>query len=143
VYYYRTRFFNAQIKLSKEILKMKKLFSLFFAAALMFSVVFISEAISSNSPFSAQAQVTIKRKTRNVVSRTYRGGKYIGRKTVQGAKYVGRKGYQGGKYVGTKGYQGGKYATKKTVKGTKYVSKKTVKGTKTIFRKTKKVVTEN
>jgi hypothetical protein len=127
----------------RRFLEMKKLSSLFFAVALMFSVVFISEAISSNSPFSAQAQVTVKRKNRSIASRTYRGGKYVGRKTVQGAKYVGRKTYQGGKYVGTKGYQGGKYVTKKTVKGTKYVGKKTVKGTKSVFSKTKKVVVGN
>ena len=78
---------------------MKKLFSLFFAVALMFSVVFISEAISSNSPFSAQAQVTVKRKNRGLASRTYRGGRYVGRKTVQGAKYVGRKTVKGTKSV--------------------------------------------
>ena len=115
---------------------MKKVTSLFFAIAMMFSIVFIAETVST------QAQTKVRRGNKSIASRTYRGGKYVGRKTVQGAKYVGRKTYQGGKYVGKKSYQGGKYATKKTVKGAKYVGKKTVGGTKSVFSKTKKSLSE-
>ena len=112
---------------------MKKFAGLFFALAMLFSVVFIADTQT------AQGQTTVRRKkpVRGVVS----GSKYVYRKGKKGVVYVGRKGYQGGKYVGKKGYQGGKYVGKKTVKGTKYVGGKTVKGTKSIFRKTKKVVT--
>jgi hypothetical protein len=126
---------NSQTKY-KEIITMKKLSSLFFAAAMMFSVVFISEAVSSNSPFSAQAQVTVKKKNRGVVGAVAGGGKYVYRKAKQGGYYV----YRGGKYVGKAAYRGGKYATVKTVQGTKYVGRKTVGGTKKVYSKTKKVV---
>ena len=126
---------------------MKKLSGLFFAALMMFSIVFISEAISSNSPFSAQAQVTVRKKNRGLVGRVGDGGKYVYRKAKQGGyyvyrggKYVGKAAYRGGKYTAGKTVQGTKYAAGKTVKGTKYVSRKTVGGTKKVFSKTKKVV---
>lgn len=109
---------------------MKKVTGLFFAVVMMFSIVFISEAISSNTPFSAQAQVRVRRRgNRSIASRTYRGGKYVAHKTVRGTVYVSKKTYQGGKYV-----------TKKTVKGTRYTSHKVKRGTKSVFSKTKKVV---
>ena len=122
---------------------MRKVSSLFFAVAMMFSMVFISEAISSNSPFSTQAQVTAKRNNGGLAGKTARGAKYIYRKGKNGVVYTYRKTKQGTVYVGKKTYQGGKYATRKTVKGTKYVGKKTVGGTKKVFSKTKKVVVGN
>ena len=123
---------------------MKKVTILFFAVVMMFSIAFISEATSSNSPFSTQAQVTVKRKNSGgLVGATGRGAKYIYRKGKNGAVYVYRKTKQGTVYVGRKGYQGGKYVGTKTVKGTKYVGRKTVKGTKSVFSKTKKVVVGN
>ena len=129
---------------------MKKLSSLFFAVAMMFSVVFISEAVSSNSPFSAQAQVTVKKRNRGVVGAVGDGGKYVYRKAKQGGyyvyrggKYVGKAAYRGGKYTARKTVQGTKYVAGKTVKGTKYVGKKTVGGTKKAFSKTKKVIVGN
>lgn len=106
---------------------MKKLTGLFFAVVMMFSIVFISEAISTeNSPFAASAQqrVRVKRK-KGVVRRGYAGGKYVARKTWSGTKYVGRKSVQGTRYVG-----------RKTVKGAKY----TYKGGRKIVSRTKKVV---
>ncbi len=127
---------------------MKKTINIFFAFAMILSLAFISDAISTNSPLSMQAQntmqtqrgnVTVTRRRRGVASRTYRGGKYVGRKTVQGTKYVGRKTYQGGKYVGTKGYQGGKYVGKKTVQGTRYTARKTKRGVKSVASRTKKI----
>jgi len=129
---------------------MKKLSSLFFALVMMFSIVFISEAVSSNSPFSAQAQVTAKKRNRGLASSVAGGGKYVYRKAKQGGyyvyrggKYVGKASYRGGKYVAGKSVDGTKYAARKTVGGTKYVGRKTVKGTKSVFRKTKNVVTGN
>jgi len=109
---------------------MKKYTGLFLAAVMMFSIVFISEAISSNSPFSAQAQVTVKKKrVGGVAGKTYSGGKYVVRKTWNGTKYVSKK-----VWVGTK------YAGKKTVQGTRYTSHKVKRGTKSVFSKTKKVI---
>ena len=126
---------------------MKKLSSLFFALGMMFSIVFISEAVSSNSPFSAQAQVTAKKRNRGLASSVAGGGKYVYRKAKQGGyyvyrggKYVGKASYRGGKYAAGKTIQGTKYAAGKTVQGTKYVGKKTVGGTKKVFSKTKKVI---
>ena len=124
---------------------MKKLSSILFAFAMLLSVAFVSNAISENNPFSAQAQtrrgkVTVVKRKNGIASRTYRGGKYVYRKSKSGVVYAYRKTAKGTVYVGKKTYQGGKYVTKKTVKGTKFIGRKTVNGTKTIFRKTKKIV---
>jgi hypothetical protein len=100
---------------------MKKLINLFFALVMMFSIVFIGEAISSNGNLTVQAQqkVTVKRKKR---------------------KGLIRKGYAGGKWAGRKSWQGGKYVGRKAWKGTKWTGKKTWKGTKWTGRKVKRVV---
>lgn len=124
---------------------MRKLTSLFFAFAMLLSVVFVSNAISENNPFSAQAQtrrgkVTVKKRNNGIASRTVRGSKYIYRKSKNGVVYIYRKSAKGTVYVGKKTYQGGKYVTKKTVKGTKFVGRKVVKGTKSVFSRTKKIV---
>ena len=124
---------------------MRKLTSLFFAFAMLLSVVFVSNAISENNPFSAQAQtrrgkVTVKKRNNGIASRTVRGSKYIYRKSKDGVVYIYRKSAKGTVYVGKKTYQGGKYVAKKTVKGTKFVGKKVVKGTKSVFSRTKKIV---
>ncbi|MDQ3131375.1 MAG: hypothetical protein M3Q99_11525 [Acidobacteriota bacterium] len=111
---------------------MKKLTYLFFAAAMMFSMVFISEATSSNSAFSVQAQtgqVTVRRGNKGIARRAYSGGKYVVRKTWNGTKYVSRK-----VWVGTK------YAGKKTVQGTKYAAHKTKRGTKAVISRAKKIL---
>ncbi|MBA2738006.1 MAG: hypothetical protein H0U50_14605 [Pyrinomonadaceae bacterium] len=111
---------------------MKKLGYLLFSAAMMFSLVFISDAISSNSPFSVKAQtgqVTVRRRNKGIARRTASGAKYVGRKTVQGTKYVGKKTVQGGKYVG-----------KKTVQGTRYTAHKTKRGAKATVNRAKKIL---
>jgi len=111
---------------------MKKLTYLFFAAAMMLSTVFISNAISSNNPLSVQAQteqVTVRRKNKGIARTTYAGGKYVVKKTWNGTKYVSRKVWVGTKYVG-----------KKTVQGTKYAAHKTKRGTKAVVSRTKKIL---
>ena len=124
---------------------MRKITSLFFALAMLFSVAFISNAISDNNPFSVQAQtrsgqVTVRKRKNGIASRTYRGGKYVYHKTKRGAIYAGKKVYQGGKYVAKKTAQGTKYAAKKTVQGTKYTAHKTKRGAKAFVSRTKKIV---
>ncbi len=107
---------------------MKKLTTLFFAAAMMFSVVFIGEAISSNGNLSVNAQqVRVKRKSRGLASKTYRGGKYVYRKSANGVRYVYRKTAKGTVYVGKQTYRGGKWTYGKGKSGTKYVIRKTKK----------------
>lgn len=111
---------------------MKKFLSIFFAFAMMLSLAFFSELISSSNPLSVQAQtnrgnVRVRRKNRGLASTTYRGGKYVYRKAKNGTIYVYRKTKQGTVYVGKKTYQGGKYVTRKTVKGTKAVVSRTKK----------------
>lgn len=114
--------------------EMKKLFGLFFAAAMLFSVVFIGAN-------SAQAQVTVRKNGNgSIASRTYRGGKYVYRKAKNGTYYVYRKTASGTKYVGRATYRGGKVVAGKTVSVTKTVGRKTANGTKKVFSKTKKVV---
>lgn len=105
---------------------MKKLTTLFFAAVMMFSVVFIGEAVSSNGNLSVKAQkVSVKRKRRGLASQTYRGGKYIYRKSAKGVRYVYRKTAKGTVYVGKQTYRGGKWTFNKGKSGTKYVIRKT------------------
>jgi uncharacterized low-complexity protein len=111
---------------------MKKILSVFFAFAMMLSIVFVGEAISSNGNLSVQAQtgtVTVRRKRRGGV---VGGVKYVAHKTKRGAVYVGKKTYQGGKYV-----------TKKTVQGTRYTAHKTKRGAKAFTSRTKKIILGN
>jgi hypothetical protein len=109
---------------------MKKLIGLFFAFAMMLSMVFVSEAISSENPFAAKAQtVAVKKKRKGIIRSTYAGGKYVVRKTWDGTKWVSKK-----VWVGTK------YAGKKTAKGAKWTAHKTKRGTKAVISRTKKIV---
>lgn len=82
---------------------MKKAISAIFAVVMMFSIVFISEAVDSN-PFSVKAQqVTVKKKRRpGAIRSTYRGGKWVTKKTWNGTKYVSRKVWVGTKWTGKK-----------------------------------------
>lgn len=124
---------------------MRKISGILFAFAMILSVAFVSDAISSENPFSAHAQtrkgnVSVKRKNRGIASQTYRGGKYVYRKAKNGTVYIYRKTAKGTVYVGKKTYQGGKYIGKKTYKGTKYVGKKTYKGSRAVVSRTKKII---
>lgn len=96
---------------------MRKGISLLFAVVMMFSVVFFSEAISSN-PLSVKAQqVTVKKKRRpGAIRSTYRGGKWVTKKTWNGTKYVSRKVWQGTKWTGKKTYKGGRKVVSRTKK---------------------------
>ena len=97
---------------------MKKLVSLAFAVAMMFSVVFISDAISSNSPFSVQAQqkVTVTRRRKGIIRKTYGGGKYVVRKTWDGTKWVSHKVKVGTKWTARKTWKGGRKVVSRTKK---------------------------
>lgn len=107
---------------------MKKLISGFFAVAMVFSLAFFSEALSTNSPFSVKAQqVSVKRKNRGIASTTYRGGKYVYRKSAAGVRYVYRKTAQGTVYVGKQVYKGGKWTFNKSKRGTKAFVSRTKK----------------
>lgn len=105
---------------------MKKVTTLFFAAAMMLSIVFIGDAVSSNGNLSVNAQqVRVKRKNKGIARRAYGGGKYVYRKSAQGTRYVYRKSVQGTKYVGKQTYRGGKWTYNKGKKGTKAAFRKT------------------
>lgn len=107
---------------------MKKTVSGFFIIAMTLSLVFFSEAISANNPFSVKAQqVSVKRKSRGLASKTYRGGKYVYRKSAAGVRYVYRKTAQGTVYVGKQVYKGGKWTFHKGKRGTKAVVSRTKK----------------
>jgi hypothetical protein len=111
---------------------MKKILSVFFAFAMMLSIVFIGEATSSNGSLSVQAQtgtVTVRRKRRGGI--------------VGGVKYIGRKTYGAGKYVAHKTVRGTVYAGKKTVQGTRYTAHKTKRGAKAVTSRTKKIILGN
>jgi hypothetical protein len=96
---------------------MKKLINLVFAAAMMFSVVFIGDAISSNSPFSANAQqVTVKKRRKGLVRKGYAGGKWVVRKTWNGTKYVSRKVWVASKWTGKKTWKTGRKVVSRTKK---------------------------
>ena len=102
---------------------MKKIGVLFFAAAMMLSIVFIGDALSSNGTLSVNAQtVSVKKHRRHgTVHRIYRGGRYVGYKVYRGGRWVVVKTYRGGK----KGYRMTKNGSKKGYRMTKNASKKT------------------
>jgi hypothetical protein len=96
---------------------MKKIVNLLFVAAMMFSIVFISEAISPNSPFSVKAQqVTVKKRRKGAIRRGYAGGKWVVRKTWDGTKYVSKKVWQGTKWTGKKTYKTSRKVVSRTKK---------------------------
>ena len=100
---------------------MKKLISLFFAIALLFSIAFIGESISTvtstGNSFAAQAQVTVKKKRKpGAVRRIYRGGKWVGTKVWDGSKWVARKTWHGTKWVGKKSWKTGRKVVSRTKK---------------------------
>jgi len=96
---------------------MRKGISLLFAVLMMFSVVFFSEAISSNPSSVKAQQVTVRKKRRpGAIRSTYRGGKWVTKKTWNGTKYVSRKVWQGTKWTGKKTYKGGRKVVSRTKK---------------------------
>jgi hypothetical protein len=80
---------------------MKKIVNLFFVAAMMFSIVFIGDAISSNGNLSVQAQqqTTVKRRKKGIIRRSYAGGKWVTKKVWVGTKWTGKKTYKTGRKV--------------------------------------------
>jgi hypothetical protein len=101
---------------------MKKMTNLIFAIVMMFSIVFIGDAISANGNLSVQAQskrvYTEGRRNKGIIRRSYGGGKYVVRRTWNGTKWV----------------------SKKVWVGTKWTGRNTKKTTKKIFRRTKEIV---
>lgn len=96
---------------------MKKVLNLVFAVAMMFSVVFIGDAISSNAPFSVNAQqVTVKKRRKGVIRKTYAGGKWVVRKTWNGTKWVSKKVWVGSKWTAKKTWKGGRKVVSRTKK---------------------------
>ena len=82
---------------------MKKLINLIFAIVMMFSIVFIGNAISSNGSLSINAQtVSVKHKHNGIIHKSYRGGRYVVRKSWNGTKWVSRKVWAGTKWTGRK-----------------------------------------
>ena len=96
---------------------MKKLINLVFAAAMMFSVVFIGDAINSNAPFSVNAQqVTVKKRRKGVIRSSYAGGRWVVRKTWNGTKYVSRRVWVATKWTGKKTWKTGRKVVSRTKK---------------------------
>lgn len=123
---------------------MKKTINILFAFAMILSIAFIGDALSSNGSLSVKAQTgqaTVRRRrTGGVVGSAARGTRYAAHKTKRAGKYVAHKSVRGTMYAGKKTVQGTKYTAHKTKVVTKNVGKKTVNGTKSVFSKTKKVV---
>jgi len=110
------------VKRSNE---MKKFAAVIFAFAMMLSIVFISDAVSSNTPFSANAmsaQVKVRHRQHGVARRYYGHSKH-------GVK----KGFH-------KTKRGTKWTAHKTKRGTQYTYHKTRRGTKYTYRKIKRAV---
>ena len=90
---------------------MKKLTTAIFALTMMLSVAFIGGSISSaaNNPFSASAQtVTVRRTSRNIGRRAYRGGRWVVRRTWNGTRWVSRRVWVGTKWTGRQAWRGTK-----------------------------------
>lgn len=104
---------------------MKIFAAMFFAFAMMLSIVFISDAVSANAPFSVNAmsaQVTVRHRRHGVARRYYGHTKHGVQKGVHKTK------------------RGTKYSAHKTKRGTKYTYHKTKRGTKYTYRKIKNAV---
>ena len=96
---------------------MKKVISLFFAIAMMFSIVFIGEAISSNGNLSVNAQTVVRtKKKKGIIRRSYRGGKWVVRKTWNGTRWVYRKVWVATKWTGKKTWKTGRKVVSRTKK---------------------------
>jgi hypothetical protein len=107
---------------------MKKITTFVFAAVMLLSTVFAGEAISSSGSLEAEGlQVGVRRKSRSVASKTYRGGRYVYRKGANGVRYVYRKTSRGTVYVGKQTYRGGKWTFDKGKRGTKAAVSRTKK----------------
>lgn len=87
---------------------------------MMISMVFINGAISSDGPFSVQAQsghVTVKRRKKGgIARRSYRGGRYVVRRTWDGTKWVSKRVWVASKYTGKKTWKGGRKVVSRTKK---------------------------
>ncbi len=99
---------------------MKKLINLFFALAMMFSIVFIGDAISSNGDLSIKAHQTYtvnrRKKKVGIIRNTYRGGRWVVRKTWNGTKWVSHKVWVGTKWTGRKTWRISKKVASRTKK---------------------------
>jgi hypothetical protein len=97
---------------------MKKLTSLIFATAMMFSIVFIGDAISSNGNLAVNAQSVkySKKRKRGIIRRTYGGGKWVVRKSWNGTKWVYRRVWVGTKWTGKKTWKTGRKVVSRTKK---------------------------
>ncbi|HJS52281.1 MAG TPA: hypothetical protein VJ781_10310 [Pyrinomonadaceae bacterium] len=90
---------------------MKKLTTAIFALTMMLSVAFIGQSISSTgtNPYTVSAQtVTIRRTSRNIGRRAYRGGRWVVRKTWNGSRWVYRRVWVGTRWTGRKAWRGTK-----------------------------------
>lgn len=91
--------------------------NLVFAVAMMFSVVFVGEAISSNAPFSVQAQkVTVKKRKKGIIRKSYAGGKWVVRKTWDGTKWVSKRVWVATKWTGKKTWKTGRKVVSRSKK---------------------------
>ena len=91
---------------------MKKIISGVFAFAMMFGLVFLGDAISSNGTLSVSAmyaQVTVRKRHRGVATRTKHGAKYVAHKTKRGTKWTYHKGKRGTKWTVHKTKRGSKW----------------------------------
>lgn len=97
---------------------MKKIVNLFFAVAMMFSIVFIGDTISSNGNLSIQAQqrTTVKRRKKGVIRRSYAGGKWVTKKVWNGSKWVTKRVWVASKWTGKKTYKTGRKVVSRTKK---------------------------
>jgi hypothetical protein len=97
---------------------MKKVISIFFAFAMILSIAFVGESLSTgDNPFAAKAQVKVRKKRRPGIARsTYRGGKWVVKRTWDGTKWVSRKVWVGTKWTGKKSYKTGRKVVSRSKK---------------------------
>jgi len=96
---------------------MNSLRNLILAVAMMFSIVFIGDLISSNGNLSAQAQQSQGHPRRKgLVRRGYYGGRWVVRRTWNGTRWVTRKVWVGTKWTGRKTWRMGRKITSRSKK---------------------------
>ncbi len=84
---------------------------------MLLSIAFVSEAVSTGSPFVAQAQtVKAKRRKKGIARQTYAGGKWVTKRVYRGGKWVTIKTWQAAKWTGKKTYKTGRKVVSRTKK---------------------------
>ena len=93
----------------------------FLGLSLVFVMIggfaFLPSADSNGNPFTASAQVRVKKKRKpGIIRSTYRGGRWVTIRVYEGGKWVTKRVWRGSKWVGKKSYKTGRKVVSRSKK---------------------------